>query len=420
MEGLKDLLVEGRGSVADVLAPYGLSTLLLAVMYEQAEIHQLLLSAGASRAPFAHSSYHSTHLRVFWRRYTSQDYCISASDILADYVSFMDSHHHAKLLSRVGIEPILESHAFTRLHKCVLGLTSEPLESILSNSNLLSEINATDSLGRTALHLAATRCNDEAIRFLLDWGALLDIRDQCGKTPLHVAVGLDSVSTTAAIIASGVDLEIRDQFGNTALHQACLLGYQAIAALLLDAGANIESTNGHLETPLRQAVLADHLEVARLLHERGAAFTTPDGLGTPSIHKAVWFNSHHVLRFLLGLQIKVDQKCFNGRTVLHILADSGDAQTMQIFLGVNLQSLAKVNFNDTDERGYTAMDYLMARKNSDELLQPFRKVLAHIKSYHRKNEQDVFEELDALNTTQGAEEVDFFSDALETQSCTSD
>jgi len=51
IDWIKDLLIEGQGSVADILASYGISTLLLAIIYRQAEVYQLLLSAGVSRVP---------------------------------------------------------------------------------------------------------------------------------------------------------------------------------------------------------------------------------------------------------------------------------------------------------------------------------------------------------------------------------
>jgi ankyrin repeat protein len=52
-----------------------------------------------------------------------------------------------------------------------------------------ADVNAWDASGSTALHLAVAT-SDELVRFLVDRGARLDIKDQLGRTPLDVALGV--------------------------------------------------------------------------------------------------------------------------------------------------------------------------------------------------------------------------------------
>lgn len=168
IERLKTLLVEGRASVADVLAPYGISTLSLALIYQQSEVYQLLLSAGASRIPLTSMTLpdsYSDSCWSFWDQYASQNYCISASDILRDFIAQMDAKSHSKLLSKAEQYPNLERDSFTRIHKSTLGLTSEALEAVLLDCH--DEIDIPDSMGRTALHLAAYQCNEKPLRLLM-------------------------------------------------------------------------------------------------------------------------------------------------------------------------------------------------------------------------------------------------------------
>ena len=52
------------------------------------------------------------------------------------------------------------------------------------------DVNATNALGQTALHGAATQGFDRVVRFLAERGAALDVRDKRGFTPLDAAIGL--------------------------------------------------------------------------------------------------------------------------------------------------------------------------------------------------------------------------------------
>ncbi|CZR53566.1 uncharacterized protein PAC_03445 [Phialocephala subalpina] len=419
-EYIKSLLIEGRGSVADVMAPYGFSTLLLAILHRRADVYQLLLSAGASRVPQIHLTCPVEQLDRFWTDYVSQEYEMSASDVLLDYTYQLGSLPHNQLFSGHGRDSlqttILHYHSLTRLHKSTIGLTSENLEEVIPFSR--GEIDAPDSLGRTALHFAAYQCNFEAAELLLKHEANPDLIDHHGKAPLHVAAGLGSIPIIKALINSRCDLEIRDQFGNTPVHLACLLGHVHTVELLLDAGANVEALNAHGETPVRQTILNDRIELTQLLHQRGAAFHGSNiyACGCNPIIKAVWFNSHKAFRFLVSLHMRVDQKHKSGRTLLHTLADNGDHLTMQLFLEVTHPSLARLDVDELDSRGWTAMDYLKSRRDSDELMESFLKVVEHVqqaRALQAARSKEIF--TPNQKVVLEPEEQEVFFDAVESQ-----
>ena len=52
------------------------------------------------------------------------------------------------------------------------------------------DVNAVNSMGLTALHGAANRGSDEIIRYLVQQGAKLDVKDAEGRTPLTWAEGV--------------------------------------------------------------------------------------------------------------------------------------------------------------------------------------------------------------------------------------
>jgi len=410
-EGIKDLLLNREASVSDMLGPYGLCPLCIALIYGKMEVYQLLLSAGACDVAPINQNFRGSDLWRFWEAFASCDYETTTADIIKDYKYTCGSEYQAKALRSSQKEMLFESHSFTRLHKCILGITLESLQVVLSHPGV--KIDERDLLGRTALHLTVFLDDAAATSQLLDHGADPNIKEFCGKTPLHIAAELGSLSCTDALISWGANLEITDRFGNTPLHNVCLQGHRRVVEFLLDAGAQIDATNPVGEAPLRNAVFGDHLDVVKLLHQRGAAFAPQDSWGSTPVHNAVRFNSHRVLRFLLELKLRVDQKYYNGRTVLHLAAESGDLETLKI---LGEFDLSRVDVTSRERNGRTAMDYLMLRKDVDVLLPAFQRLLARMEQEqcypNTTNHRAVLWTAEDL----GNEEIEeSFEDAVETQ-----
>jgi hypothetical protein len=130
LERLKRLFVEQRASVTDMMAPYGLSTTALAIIYNQTEIYQLLDSAGASRV--STMLHKSTGFEVggFWSNYSTLDCSVSAQAIMDDHQYYTCCGFVAKTLSNAATQSCPERDSFTRLHRSTLGLTTECLETL--------------------------------------------------------------------------------------------------------------------------------------------------------------------------------------------------------------------------------------------------------------------------------------------------
>jgi ankyrin repeat protein len=64
------------------------------------------------------------------------------------------------------------------------------LEAVQLCYQLGMDVNAVNSMGLTALHGAANRGSDDIIRFLVEKGAKLDVKDKEGRTPLAWAEGV--------------------------------------------------------------------------------------------------------------------------------------------------------------------------------------------------------------------------------------
>jgi ankyrin repeat protein len=342
----------------------------------------------------------------FWVNYFSQEYGVTISEIFRDCM-YQHSSLHTQELSGLRGLMISERSSFTRLHKSTLGLTCESLDKILHLC--AGEIDDADSLGRTCLHLAAYQTNTSAIRILLAQGANPDITDQNGKAPLHVVAALGSFSAAKALVTGGADLEVRGQFGSTPLCHASIMGHYNVVQLLVDGGSNIEASNHHLETPVRHAILGDQINAVQLLHRRGAALTLEDKWGGYALQKSAWLNCHRVLKYLLGLRLRLDQRHQVRGIILHTLAELGDLHTIEIFLEIKHYSLANIDPTEANARGWPAMDHLESRPNAGELREPFLRVLKHVKLARQYNKEDSPASLDvdrSLVEEKGAGEQD--------------
>ena len=82
------------------------------------------------------------------------------------------------------------------------------------------EVSATDELGRTALHGAASAGNTDAIAHLLTRRAPLDARSNDGRTPLLDACAHKQPAAVAELLKAGADPFAVDGCGRNALHLA--------------------------------------------------------------------------------------------------------------------------------------------------------------------------------------------------------
>jgi ankyrin repeat protein len=88
------------------------------------------------------------------------------------------------------------------------------LEAVRLCSDLGMDVNAVNSMGLTASHGAANRGSDDIIRFLVDKGARLDVKDKEGRTPLTWAEGVFLATHPAKPKPSSIAL-IRQLAGNS-------------------------------------------------------------------------------------------------------------------------------------------------------------------------------------------------------------
>jgi ankyrin repeat protein len=238
---------------------------------------------------------------------------------------------------------------------------------------LRSFLDQRDSIGRTALHYAASagnyplvhllvqsgadisaeawgkkvlrsaaifrKDNGQIVQFLLDQGAEIDLPDTDGETALHKAVETENLQVVRTLLDRGASLGWVGSDGSKALHIATSHGDVEIVKLLLDRGATLGQVNPWGETALHIATRDGHVDTVQLLLDRGANPEAVDLEGSTALHIAAAKEDMNKVQLLLDRGASLEHENPWGETALHIAARSGNVDTVQLLLnrGGNLE-----------------------------------------------------------------------------------
>ncbi|CAG0900228.1 unnamed protein product, partial [Cyprideis torosa] len=142
----------------------------------------------------------------------------------------------------------------TPLFFAVLGDAPRVLEVLLKAG---ARVDASDSHGRTAVHVAVLKRRPECLRILLNWSQRSSVAgDREGVTPIHLATTLDQKDDKNLILpllrtARGVSLDqLRDKDERTPLHWACAYANPRATSFLLSRGCSPALPDRLGRTPL--------------------------------------------------------------------------------------------------------------------------------------------------------------------------
>eukprot|EP00048_Salpingoeca_helianthica_P008098 m.118431 g.118431 ORF g.118431 m.118431 type:complete len:677 (+) comp14512_c0_seq2:95-2125(+) len=155
-----------------------------------------------------------------------------------------------------------------------------------------------EASGSTPLILAALGGHREAVECLIVYGANVDARDSSGNTALHMAAWQEkhhSAEIIEVLLKNGANANERNTKDSTPLHHACHTGQAFAVMLLLDHGAQPDLPNLDGDLPLDIAAREGHGDVVSLLLSHAPALVSH----TRALREAARTGRKDVVRLLL-------------------------------------------------------------------------------------------------------------------------
>lgn len=153
-------------------------------------------------------------------------------------------------------------------------------------------LNARDSQGRTAVHVAAFARQREAIRRLAQAGADLQLLENDRYDAVTIAAVADDEETLRTLLALGASARLTtSRYDGTALIAAAHLGHDGVVRQLIAAGAPLDHVNNlHWTAVIEAVVLGDggarHQAVLKALLDAGASSQLKDRAGRTPLELA--------------------------------------------------------------------------------------------------------------------------------------
>lgn len=159
-----------------------------------------------------------------------------------------------------------------------------------------ANINLTDALGRSPLHLACENSQSDShhacIDYLLKNGANVSIQDLHGSTPMHIAANEGCVECVKKLMLHKANPNARDVCGEIPLHIAArMMHLECMKALSPSCGAStssVESTSS-IDTDVCQFACNRSMMTTRLMQEMTSAIVT--AAGNESWHDSGYFTA---------------------------------------------------------------------------------------------------------------------------------
>ncbi|XP_036742182.2 transient receptor potential cation channel subfamily A member 1 isoform X1 [Manis pentadactyla] len=265
------------------------------------------------------------------------------------------------LLSRGANPNLRNGHMMAPLHIAVQNTHNEVLKVLTEHSN--THINLEGESGNTAVMIACSKDNSEALKILLTKGAkpcrsnkwgcfpihqaafsgakkcmeiLLKFGEENGYSiqshinfvnngkvsPLHMAVQSGDLEMIKICLDNGAQLDLMENGKCTALHFAATQGATEIVKLMISSYSGssdiVNIVDGNQETLLHRASLFDHHELADYLISVGADINSIDSEGRSPLILATASASWNIVNMLLSKGACVDIKDHLGRNFLHL------------------------------------------------------------------------------------------------------
>lgn len=169
----------------------------------------------------------------------------------------------------------------------------------------------------SALTIAASHGSDNIIRFLLNLGIEINVKDETGDTPLINAVSNGRVNTAELLLEEGADVNAGNNHGKTALMYGVTNDHSKLVELLLNFKADV-NVHGRYDstTAFLIAIDQNNIKIAKLLLAAKADINAQDSNGQTALMYAAGNVSVELVELLLKSGAKVNTRDKSNQTAL--------------------------------------------------------------------------------------------------------
>ena len=167
-----------------------------------------------------------------------------------------------------------------------------------------ADIDARDSHGRTALHVATFARRPDLVRALARAGAALGLLENDRYDAVTIAAVADDEATLQALLAAGASARlITSRYDGTALIAAAHLGHDGVVRQLIAAGAPLDHVNNLHWTALIESIVLGqggprHVATLKALLDAGASTRLADREGRTPLALAQALGYREMVRLL--------------------------------------------------------------------------------------------------------------------------
>ena len=188
----------------------------------------------------------------------------------------------------------------------------------------------------TALHSASFGGHLKTVRYLLEQGVGVDVRDTTSDTPLLCATWGGHSDIVQCLLEHGADADFQNFTQNTPLSLAVSRGHVDIVRVLLEHNAEVNSHDNRGDTALHLAIRGigskdDCPHFVRLLLEHGANASARNAEHRTPLHLvSMDYWSLDVARILLEHGADIDAEDKEGRTPLQVASVGGQGKIVRL------------------------------------------------------------------------------------------
>ena len=261
----------------------GLTPLHFAAKEGIKEIIKLLISAGAD-VNAKDNKWMVTPLHGVWWDEVAEILISKGADVNAADTDGKTPIDHAKMIGRNELVNLYKKHggkrgevSYSSIHEAAADGSLKAVKEYLNSG---TEVDARNSDGQTALHIALIRKNfhpmKQIVDLLINAGADVNAKDNISSTPLDNSIsdqqGEDNLQLVEMLIAKGADVNKHYSDGSAPINNAIFYNNNEVVEILIKAGANVNIKKDGGTTPLHQASsgYSDRTEIIELLIKNGA------------------------------------------------------------------------------------------------------------------------------------------------------